>query len=389
MRDFKIYIIIASLLLLAYVVVLYNKPAPVNWKPTLYYGDKIPFGTYVLYKQLNDIFPAATITNTNKSIASLFSGKIKPGNYFIIAKQVKISKIDFDALTKYVAAGNTVFISTFNWAGYFKKGLKLETREEDNEDKRPLNFTNPLLKQTKNYRFDKDINNQYFSRFDTIRASVIVSNSAGKATYLSYKFGKGTLLLSTNPELFSNYSLLTPQGASYAERALSYLPAKQTLYWDQYQNHDVVADMSPMRVFLNNPNLRWAYYLSLFILFIYILFEGKRRQRIIPVIEPLKNSTVDFVNVVGRVYYERRDNANIAAKKILYLLNYLRETYQLKTNKLDSEFIDNLAHKTGLEVSFARDVVNYINYLGNQQKVTDHELIELNNLIEKFYSQSR
>lgn len=389
MRDFKIYFAIASLLLLLYVVVLYNKPAPVNWKPTLSYSDKIPFGTYILYKQLSDIFPAAHIINTNKSIASLFSSKLKPGNYFIVAKQVKITKTDFDALTKYIAGGNTVFISTINWTGYFKKGLKLETRIEGNDDNRPLNFTNPLLRQTTSYSFDKDINNQYFSKFDTVRATVIASNSAGKATYVSYKIGRGTLLLCTNPELFSNYSLLTPKGASYAERALSYLPAAKTLYWDQYQNHDVVPDMSPMRVFLNNPNLRRAYYLSLFTLFIYVLFEAKRRQRIIPVIEPLKNSTVDFIKVVGRVYYERRDNANIASKKILYLLNYLRETYQLKTNKLDSEFIDNLAHKTGLDASFARDVVNHINYIGNQQKVTDHELIELNNLIEKFYSQSR
>jgi hypothetical protein len=389
MRDFKFYIIGASLLLLVYVVVLYNKPIPVNWKPTLYYGDKIPFGTYVLYKQLNDVFPGARITNTNQSVASLFNNKLKPGNYFIIAKQVKITFTDFNALKKYIAAGNTVFISTFSWAGYFKNGFKLETKVENDDDKRLLNFTNPVLKQPTNYRFDKDISNQYFSKFDTARATVIATNNAGKATYLSYKFGKGRLLLSANPELFSNYSLLTPQGANYAERALSYLPVKQILYWDQYQNHDVVVEMSPMRVFLNNPNLRWAYYISLATLFIYIIFEAKRRQRIIPVIELLKNSTVDFVNVVGRVYYERRDNANIATKKVLYLLTYLRETYQLKTNKLDTEFIETLAHKTGLEVSFVRDVVNYINYLDNQQKVTDHELIELNNLIEKFYSQSR
>jgi hypothetical protein len=43
MKDFKIYIIIASVLLGIYLVAEYNKPKPTNWSPTLFYGDKIPF----------------------------------------------------------------------------------------------------------------------------------------------------------------------------------------------------------------------------------------------------------------------------------------------------------------------------------------------------------
>ncbi|MES2425782.1 MAG: DUF4350 domain-containing protein [Bacteroidota bacterium] len=388
MRDFKTYLIIASLLLVTYVVVQYNKPAPVSWQPTLYYGDKIPFGTYVFYHQLNNLFPQAKVINTNKSLYSLFSNNLPPGNYIIVAKRIKITKTDFDALIKYVKAGNTVFITAFDWGGYWGEGLKLESGTEGTAKNTFLNFTNPQLKKEDYYRFDKEISRQYFSQFDTTRATVISKNSAGNANYLSYKFNKGTLLLCANPALFSNYSLLTTQGAEYAERALSYLPIKQNLYWDEYQNHDTEGNNSPMRVFLNNPSLQWAYYLSLFLLFIYIIFEVKRRQRIIPVIEPLKNSTIDFVNVVGRVYYEKRDNTNIAIKKILYLLSHLREKYQLKTNKLDNEFINNLAAKTGITIPFARELIDYINYLGQQTKVTDHELIVFNQLIEKFYSQS-
>ena len=37
----------------------------------------------------------------------------------------------------------------------------------------------------------------------------------------------------------------------------------------------------------------------------------KRKQRIIPVIEPLKNSTVDFVHTVASVYFNAKDNWNI------------------------------------------------------------------------------
>jgi hypothetical protein len=142
-------------------------------------------------------------------------------------------------------------------------------------------------------------------------------------------------------------------------------------------------------VFFSHPSLQWAYYISLFGICVFVLFEVKRRQRIIPVIEPLKNSTLDFVNVVGQVYYEKRNNTNIAHKKILYLFAYLRDEYQLKTNKLDNEFIEKLTAKLGIDAQFARSLVSFINYINVQQRITDHELIELNHLIEQLYTQTR
>ncbi|MCC8425205.1 DUF4350 domain-containing protein [Mucilaginibacter sp. UR6-11] len=388
MKDFKIYLIAASLLLTIYVVIQFNKPVPVNWAPTLSYADKIPFGTFILYNRLKDLFPGAEVTGTTGSLYNVFSKPLPPGNYIIIARQLKVSKIDFEQLVKYVQAGNHVFMSGFNWDGFLKQQLKIETGLDGDTDKVHLNFTNPRLNKPRGYIFTNDISRQYFSKFDTAKATVISKNGAGEATFLSYKFGNGTLLLCATPEIFSNYSLLTPQGAEYAALALSYLPPKQHVFWDLYQNHDVLNDQSPVGLFLDNPSLQWAYYLSLFTLFIYIVFEVKRRQRVIPVIEPLKNATIDFVGVVGKVYYEKRDNANIAGKKIRYLLNHLREKYQLKTNKPDDEFIENLIHKTGTDPALARELVSCINYLTQKTKVTDRELIVLNQLIEKFYSQS-
>ena len=388
MRDFKIYITISCLLLIVYVVVQFNKPRPVSWQPTLSREDKIPFGTYVFYHRLNDVFPGARVSNTNQSIYSLFSKPMEAGNYIIVATTVKINKDDFKEMLKYIKAGNTVFINGFSLTGYFSDSLKLKTKIESSDDDTQLRFTNTQFKTDTLYNFDKNISRQYFSKFDTARATVIVKNSAGHATYLSYKFGKGNILICANPELFSNYSLLTRDGASYAERALSYLPLSKNIFWDQYQNHEIAVNASPMRVFLGNESLQWAYYLSLFTLLIYVLFEMKRRQRIIPIVEPLKNSTVDFVNVVGRVYFERRDNANIAYKKILYLMADLRERYMLKTNKLDNDFVESLTHKTGISADFASQLVNYINYINQQSKVTDRELIALNQMIENFYAKS-
>ena len=385
MKDFKIYIIIGSILLIIYLVIQYNKPAPVNWQPSLAAADKIPFGTFVLRERLTDIFPGAKVTNTNQSVYNFFRRQIKPGNYIIIAKSVTITKADFEQMVKYIRAGNNVFISTFTWDGAFANKLRLETGVEDDNKAASIKFNSKSLKNSSSYKFDKDISTQYFSSIDTARATIISSNKNGRANYVRYRFGKGSLLLCANPGLFTNYSLLKPQGADYAAKALSFLPAHSNIYWDQYQNKDIAIDRSPLRVFFTSPRLQWAFYISLLGLALFVLFEVKRRQRVIPIIAPLKNSTVDFVEVVGKVYYERRDNANIAHKKILYLLSFLREQYQLKTTQLDKEFAESLVWKTGADTAFVQDLVDYINYIGQQNTVNDKELIELNRLIEKFY----
>jgi hypothetical protein len=388
MKDFKIITWVGAIILVIYLIAQYNKPLPVNWQTTLYHGDKIPFGTYVLHDQLSTLYPGSKVINTNAALYNALHKTGLNGNYFIIAKTIKLGEYDYKELVKFVRAGNNVFMTAFVWDGFFADTLKLKAQAEFDKDNVPLNFVNPLLKTKKPYTFKRDISNQYFSRFDTTHAVVLGQNALKHANYLSFAFGKGHLYLCANPQLFTNYSLLTPQGADYAAKALSYLPPQNNVYWDQFQNKDLVEDQSPLRVIFSYDSLRWAYYISLLTALIFIIYEIKRRQRIIPVIEPLKNNTLDFVNVVGQVYYERRDNSNIALKKITYLLEHWRTTYYLKTTALNIEFVNALAQKTGIEVSFARELINLINYIHVQPKVNDQELIQLNQAIEKFYAQS-
>lgn len=396
MRSFRIYLGIGILLLVLYVVAEYNKPAPLNWQPTLSYQDKIPFGTYITYNELHQLFPKAKVENTNENFYDLFHGKSTPAsNYLIITNALKFTKYDFNELKDYIKKGNSAFIAAKAFAGPmgepgpFIDSLHINVTVKYTLDSIGLNFTNNNLKQPHDYKFDRGIGNYYFSEFDTARAVVLSKNQYGNANLLRYQFGKGYLYLSTNPGIFTNYSLLNDHGAGYMAKALSYLPAQPIIYWDHYQNGDILEDTSPLRVFFSHPSLKWAYYISLFGMVIFILYEMKRRQRIIPVIEPLKNSTVQFVNVVGQVYYEQRNNMNIARKKILFFLEHIRAKYYLKTNTLDAEFAEKLSQKTGIEISFIKDLVGHINYITVQRQINDHELILLNQLIEQFYIKSR
>ncbi len=136
-------------------------------------------------------------------------------------------------------------------------------------------------------------------------------------------------------------------------------------------------------------SLRWAYCISIFSLLVFVLFEVKRRQRVIPVIDRLKNTTVEFVQVVGSVYYQQRDNTDIAEKKVTYLLEYIRSKYRLKTLELDQAFKDSLITIAGASADLVDELLQEISYLKAGNKVSDQQLIRLNKLIEEFYKQDQ
>lgn len=392
MRDLKIYIAIASALLIIFLLAEYNRPSPVDWSASLKNTDKIPFGTYILYNRLHDIFPGSQVQPFREPVYNVINDHdIQHGTYLIISNSVNINEYDFGKLTDFMKRGNDVFIAASDFGGYLEKELKIETDKQliKANASESVKFVSPSLDTTRLFGFDKPICDDYFSGIDTVKATVLGKNSHYHVTYIKYSYGKGSLYLSVNPLLFTNYSLLQSPGSDFASGALSYLKNDKLVLWDEFYTIGRDGEESLMRVFLRNNALQWAYYLSLFGLLVFVLYEMKRRQRVIPVIEPLRNSSVEFVNVVGQVYYEQRNNANIAQKKAVYFLEHIRAKYHLKTSVLDDEFITTLSQKSGVELEFLQKLINQVAIIKRGAYISDRDLISFNRNIEQFYIQSR
>jgi hypothetical protein len=341
-------------------VAQYFKPKATNWAPSYLTEDKIPFGTYIMQERIKDIFPEVKIQKSKNPIYNTVKESRGIGvNYLIIASEVKADKLDYKELIRFIEKGNHVFIAAFSIDHVLMKGLKLKISYDfgiNSKNNTTINFINPLLKADKDYDFDKGISQQYFSRIDTAKATVLGTNEGGKANFIRYNFGKGTLFILPNPQLFTKYSLLNPTGADYASKSLSYLPKSKYLIWDEHFTRPSNVDTSPLRLIFKYDQLRWAYLLSLFGLFAFVLFEIKRRQRVIPVISRPTNTSVEFVKTVGRVYYQQRNNKDIAQKKVNYFLEYIRNKYRMRTAILDEEFKLHLSRVSGASV----DTVNQL-----------------------------
>ena len=93
--------------------------------------------------------------------------------------------------------------------------------------------------------------------------------------------------------------------------------------------------------------MKWAFWLLLLLFMLIYLIESKRKERMIPVIAPVRNTSLDFVRTIGRLYYQRKDNLNLANKMSVHFLGHVRSKYNLQTSFLDQEFTDRLTYKSG------------------------------------------
>jgi hypothetical protein len=222
----------------------------------------------------------------------------------------------------------------------------------------------------------------YFSELDTTKTTVIATNERNLPVSIRVAWGKGNLILNCTPLVFTNIYVLSGN-RGFPSGMLSYLPTAPTV-WTEYYHLGRQEIASPLRFVLTNEPLRWGYYISVFSIFLFIVFEVKRKQRLIPIIKPLSNTTLEFVRTIGDLYFQRGDHKNIAEKKILFLLETIRSNYWVNTSKLDKNFTVALAGKTGRSEQEIEELVNAITSIQQKESVSSHELIDFNSKIERF-----
>ncbi|MES2730963.1 MAG: DUF4350 domain-containing protein [Bacteroidota bacterium] len=387
------YILVLTLTLALVVTVELLSPQPVNWNPSLVKKDKIPFGTHILYNLISDIFPnqaIRTATNTIYEELELPDSSQALANYLFIDNTFQPGEEDVHSLLEWVSEGNNVFIAAEQFGGKIADTLKLKTEFDFQTftDSFPVNFVNPTLQLAKGYTFSRVNTPMYFARLDTLRSLVLGVDSLNRPNFIQTNWGKGHFFLHSLPLAFTNYHLLFNNNAEYISKSLSYLPVRP-LIWDEYYKPGRQEDsQSPLRFFVQNEALRWALYLSLLALVLFILFEAKRRQRIIPIIQPLTNTTLEFTETVGRLYFQHQDHKNIGEKKITYLLDFIRSRYFLPTTQRNSAFYENLHRKTGIEKGEIIHLFDVIENVQRQTMIAEVELLDLNRAIEQFYEKA-
>ena len=387
------YLVILCALFVGYVLFEIFKPKPIDWTPTLSNNDKIPYGTYALYSMMNTLFPEQQVIESRIPAYNYLTGDTAlQANYIAISNKFSFDRNDIEAMLKFVEAGNSVFLAAHHlrWFDLFDT-LHIMVRDTlafslRDSLKISTSFVNPQLGD-RQYYFQRAFQSTIYFEFDSLTSNVVIlgRNSLGAPDFIRVDHGKGAFYLHFQPLAFSNYYLLNDSTSDYAFKALSYLPPDRTVIWDEYIKRGRVGEASIMRVVMSKTALRWAYYICIFGILLFVVFKSKRRQRIIPIIKPLQNTTLEFVNVVSRLYFQKQDHRGIARKKIIFFLEHIRTQYQLSTHQLDEEFAETLSRKSGYPPGKTKFLMWRIRQVEKSRSISAEDLLELNEEIEIFY----
>jgi hypothetical protein len=382
-KTLRLYIAFLVLIFIGIVFIDANKPIPINWSPTFDVKDKIPFGLYVFNNEFPSIVKPKSITKITKSpyefLESQYDYDTLVNNYKISGTFLAINEtdnIDTESsieLFNFVSRGNTVFLSMKDFPIKILDSLNLETTGDFQfSDSIFCWMANPKFGK-KRFNLLKDVGNNYFSKIDTLNTTVLgyQTGDSTRVNFIKVPFKTGNFFLHTQPTAFSNYYMLKKGYSNYAENILSYLP-KQNVYWYLKDKNGEEISSSPFRYILSQRPLKWAWYLFLGGTLLFMIFNAKRRQRTVPIIKPLENTTVDFAKTIGNLYFQEADHSNMIDKKIVYFLEKLRQDYLMDTSILDEKFIKRLQQKTGKDFHVIEETINLI----NQHRKKIHEPIE-------------
>jgi hypothetical protein len=333
-------------------------------------------------------------------------------SYIFINQDFEASRLETTALLRFVAAGHDVFIAAEDFGpmrrGFLADTLGIRTYEADTArlaqvvrgnspagraDSVPLHLLRPRpgLAQT-DFNFNAIAVNYRLAltKRRPHAGATLAADERGRPVLLRLNHGRGHFYLCSVPLAFGNYWVLRPRTGDFAFAALSYLPAGHPAWWDEYQKQGREGEQSTLRVLLAHPALRTAYYLVLVVGLLFVFVEARRRQRIIPIINPLPNTTLLFTRTVAGLYQQGRNHAQIAEKKTALFLDYLRTRFQEAAPDLaDDAFRERLSQKAGVPRPRVDELVRLINHARTAPAVTDQQLLILSRAIRDFKQEAQ
>ena len=391
------------------VIAEYSKPKPIDWSQTFSKDDKIPYGNKVMFDLLDDIFPGQEVEVIYQPVYNQIKENSKEEqdveeqsqdnnseqiNYLFINRQFYPNELDVEKLLQYVAAGNNAFIAVNEIDEILADTLHIELESnfilhwQEQKDSNAIGFVHRELQPDSAYLFKEFAAYPSFASFDTINSQVLGFNKHDEVNFIKTGFGRGFFYLHSNPLVFTNYYMVDKHNVNYISGALSHLPSAK-VWWDEYYKVGRLEAKTSLRYLLSTEVLKWAMYLFLLGMFLFLVFESKRKQRIIPVMEPLKNTSIDFAKTVGSLYYQNGDHKDIADKKINFFQDYIRNKYFISKIDFNRAFYQRLSNKSVIDIESIERLFKIIIIVRTHDIITESDLMYLNKQLELFYQKGK
>ncbi|HEX8059308.1 MAG TPA: DUF4350 domain-containing protein, partial [Cyclobacteriaceae bacterium] len=341
-------IIIGAVAVFAVLLVLYfylnqQKGPKHNWYQSFDKKSSEPYGTMVIKQMLEASHTGSKTAIEKEPLHKVLSGtKFTNTDYVLIGHSIYLDEQDVASLKKFLDDGNNVFIATLDPPESLLKSVYTNECEGgigydyDIDTTIHANFYHPGLKRKRDYAFTYRVGSKDFPYYwRTLGESALCDSTVGISSIgyqennsvnffrISYGPADGQVYMHTAPVMFTNYFMAKADNMEYASSVFAHLTG-DNLIWDDvskvpFSNLQNPYD-SPLYYIMQQPALKYAWWMLLVGAILYVIFASKRTQRIIPVLEPKTNTSLEFLNVISSLHYQNPDHLDMARKKMKYFL---------------------------------------------------------------------
>ena len=357
MKSHGKFILVILLMLVAVVVIEYRMPRRFIWQPTFSHSDAQPFGCLVFDSVMKASLPNG-YTVDRRTLFQLFQDGVithpkfykdsvatSPKSLVIITKEM-IGEGTRDYILQLADEGNTVMVATTylnEWADTLEFDFRwnnsfiLSEVAGNNLEKDTLKWVSDMPKDSVYAQVPlwQSVYPQMIERTLLLPDSVPHDNlliykgtregdSVCEPVAVSFSIGSGELILVSSPLLLTNYMTLDGNGSALQGRLMNRLKANPVIRTEAYMSVTAQEESSPFYVLLREPPLRWALYLTLLGILLFCVFTARRRQRVIPVVNKPQNRNLEFVKLIGTLYWQEHWNPGLLSKKLAYTEEEIR-----------------------------------------------------------------
>ena len=406
---------IAAAIILGFFIYNSSPKAKYHWREDYKEAGKNPYGTFVLHDLLKASRLKGTFFDIKQNIAyDLKSNPKGNANYIFIGEAMYLDTFDVNTLLSFVEEGNAAFISSktipydlmyylynyncqYYWSDYNSYGdtiaqLRLYNDNLNDNTCYPIRFKWKNKTLFYNWHF---IDSVFLCQPNGFEALGSLQDSLCNFARIAY--GEGYFYLHTSPLAFTNFHMIDSAGLEYANGVCSFLH-KGPIYWDRKSrvsenvgrrrnNTDAPRSFSkgPLSYILSQPPLAWAWYIALALTLLYLIFGAKRKQRTIPVLKKNKNTSLEFIDTIGNLYFQQQNHRKLSLQKMKLFLSFLRERYHINTSTVDEPFFLRLSAKSEIPIDLIRKIFLMHSNIYNANLITEQTLIDFHLEMDKFY----
>ncbi len=414
---FRLLLVCASLL------TLYGCPS-VDWNENYDYRGSEPFDLLALHELLSDRPEKLTTLRDTGAFSQLDS--LTASNYLFVGDYPYYTTPTIERLLRYVERGNTAYIAAKNLPEDLLFEIFVEGCEEvdGREDAfaRDGFFPEVYLDTVTAFRYPSGdsfelVNIRFWEPapvplhiipedllcYTEQYQQVLGGMDTAGINFVRLPWGEGNFYVHTSPVFFTNWFVLDSTQYRYPEAMLEVI-GEGPIFWDEasrryrrsaaQHNRDVARDYNGGRNLLNgNETLRYilehrelafAWYSLLAGALLYVIFRGKRRQRIVPILPARENSSRRFIDTISRLVHQKGNHQALAQRELASLRFHLMNRFGIRWAEGKS-LPDDLPERMGLPIDVTQRAMAQIRLVAAGRPLEDGDLLRFYRAIEPLY----